>query len=536
MKESTMRETENIKVLIAGAGPAGLACAIRLKRKLNSLARNESVVVIDKASKLGYHNLSGAVFETACLDELIPGWQEENNSILSQMVKIEKDELYHLTSKHAIRFPSFLVPKSMRHQGDYSISASKLVAWLGAVAEKEGVEIYPGYAGNRLVMDQGRVRGVKLADSGRNSDGKPKENYLEGETIHAPITVLSDGSRGVLSRQFTDMFPNGSNPQVYSVGVKQLVQLPKNNPFGNDRAVHTLGYPLKSDVFGGGFLYSMGNDLVAVGMILGLDWKYKDLNPQGELEVFKSHPFIASLLDGGTVLSAGVKTIPEGGFYSLPRLFQDGAVLIGDAAGFVNMEKIKGLHNAVRSGIASADAIFEAILEDDFSAETLQKYSQNLAANRVMKEMYHARNFRQVFRWGTYLGAPLSRIQHLLPFKLGLEQDFVSTKDRAELKRNYEGMMDKATFTGLSGTTHREDEPSHIRIRDPKICKKCIGRYDTPPCVHLCPGQVYRVKDEQIILSASNCMHDGSCVVKCPYQNISWEVPESGEGPQYKQM
>lgn len=524
----------DVDFLIVGAGPAGLATAIRLKQKLKAAKREASVAVIDKAPRLGYHNLSGAVFETPCLDELAPGWREEKDPFVKSIIPVEQDEMYHLTPEGSRRIPHALVPRHMRHKGDHAISINRLVRWLGMVAEREGAEVHLGFAAREVLIDNGRIRGVKLVDLGRDPRGQPQKNYLEGETVTARATVFCDGSRGVLSRQLTRLNGRGRNPQIYSIGIKQLIKLPRDNAFGENRVMHTLGYPCREDVFGGGFLYDMGHQEVAVGLILGLDWSYRDLNPQREMELLKRHPFIAELLKDGEVVATGVKTVPEGGYFSLPKLVLNGGLLAGDAAGFVNMRKIKGIHYAIRSGIAAADTLMEAIEKDDFSEEGLMPYRRALDPH-VLRPMRSARNYRQCFKLGLYLGTPLSVIQHLLPFGLKIEPDHERTRRDKHLDRRDGVGMDKPTFVSLSGANHREDEPSHILIKDPKLCLKCSDEYGNP-CTQLCPGEVYRMGEGELILSPSNCMHDGSCVVKCPYQNVEWTVPEGGEGPRYKKM
>ena len=345
------------------------------------------------------------------------------------------------------------------------------------------------------------------------------------------MTVLADGPRGVLSREYTSRVGGNRNPQVYSVGIKQIFRLPKDDHFGPNRAVHTLGFPSRPDVFGGGFFYSLGKDLLAAGLILGLDWRYADLNPQQEFEYWKTHPFVADLLKGAEVIAAGAKTIPEGGFYALPRLWTEGAVLVGDAAGFVNMEKIKGIHYAILSGMAAADAIKETLSGN----ASLALYPDNLEARGVMGAMRHARNFRQVFQWGLYAGAPLSQVQAFLPWRVGMRPDHAWTKPGAMLKRSFRPAVERATFAYLSNTMHREDEPSHLLIPDPKLCERC-GQEFGSPCTTFCPTEVYQRSGDAISVSAPNCVHCGTCAVKCPFQNILWTPPEGGEGPRYKMM
>jgi len=520
-----------IDVLIVGAGPAGLATAIRLKQAFNREHREVSVVVLDKAPFLGAHSLSGAVFEPACLDELLPGWRQQADPFLSEMAVVEKDEMWFLTPGKAFRIPATLVPSGMHHKGDQLVSLTRLVEWLGQAATREGVEVYTGLSAASLIWDGDTVRGVKLVDQGLDKDRKPKSNYLEGETVPAKVTVLADGPRGVLSREYAAKVGGPLNPQVYSVGIKQIFRLSKGNRFGPNRAVHTLGFPNRPDVFGGGFFYSMGKDLLAAGLILGLDWKYADLNPQQELELWKTHPFVADLLKDAEVVAAGAKTIPEGGYYSLPNLWTKGAILVGDAAGFVNMEKIKGIHYAIFSGMAAADAIKETLSGNG----SLALYLSNLEARGVMRDMRHARNFRQSFQWGLFAGAPLSQVQAFLPFRIGIGPDHARTKSGALLNRAIKPAVERSTFAYLSGTVHREDEPSHLLIPDAELCRRCEMKFGSP-CTLFCPTEVYTRKGDAINISAPNCVHCGTCAVKCPLQNILWTPPEGGEGPRYKLM
>jgi len=526
---------KEIDVLIIGAGPAGLATAIRLKQRLNAEKKDASVVVIDKEPKLGFHNLSGGVFEAGCLDELVPGWREGEESFFKQTVEIQNDELYFLLPKAAFKIPHLVVPKLMNHIGDYAVSVSRMAIWLGTVAQNLGVEIYLGFSAKELLIEDGRVKGVKLMDLGLDRDGKKKSNFLQGETVHAKVTVLCDGSHGVLSEQLSKLLPPAKNPQVYSIGVKQLIKLPPESAFGNNRAIHTLGFPNRFDVFGGGFMYSMPDNMIAIGLILGLDWPYGDLNEQQELEVFKTHPLIARFLKDGKIVAAGANTIPEGGYYSIPKLFTNGALLVGDSAGFVNMEKIKGIHYAIRGGMSAADAILDALTANDFTEKILAKYEINLKESGILKELYHARNFRQGFKYGLPIGMPLSQIQSFIPFPISIEEDYKGTKKGRRLNRKKQDSMDRAQFVALSGSSHDENQPSHVAIPDPELCQQC-GKFYAYSCTHFCPGEVYRQKDGKIVLSPSNCLHCQTCIIKCPFHNITWTPPEGGEGPRFKYL
>jgi electron-transferring-flavoprotein dehydrogenase len=529
-----------------GAGPAGLSTAIRLRQRLDREGREASVVVIDKAFGHGYHNLSGAAFESACLEELLPGWQNERSVLTDHFFPVKRDEMYFLMGRAAFRIPSFVVPRRMHHKGDVTISVSRLVQFLSTQAEKRGVELYHGYSARSLIVENGVVKGVKLTDLGLDRDGRLQPNYRAGEEIRASVTILADGTHGALSTQFGEIFGTGRNPQFYSLGIKALVQFPGENPFGQNRVVHTLGSPVPSSVFGGGFIYSMGEKNVAVGLILGLDWKYGDLNPQREFERFRAQPLVKKLLKGGVTIATGAKTIPEGGFLSLGPLSAPGALVVGDGAGFVNMEKIKGIHYAIGAGICAAETIADAITAGDFGAQALSSYRDRLEKSGILAELKHARNYRQVFRWGLYFGTPLSLIQSRLPVRLKTHPDHLGTKPGKRLRRKDPGGMDQTTFVSLTGSLHREDEPSHVTVLDPAQCVKCEARFANS-CTHFCPGQVYRwaeagetegasARTGEIVLSPSNCLHCMTCTVKCPYANIRWVPPEGGEGPRFKAM
>ncbi len=524
-----------IDVLIVGAGPAGLAAAIRLRQRLESDGREASVVVIDKAPGAGYHNLSGAAFEPAVLDELLPGWREERNLLTDHAMPVRRDEMYYLVGNRAVRIPSLVVPRRMHHRGDVTISLSRLVQYLTQQAERLGVEVYHGYSAGSLLVEGGAVKGVSLVDTGRDKDGRPQSNYLPGEQIRAAVTILADGSHGVLSTQAQELLGAPRNPQVFSLGIKAVVQFPGDNPFGANRVVHTLGQPLPPSVFGGGFMYSMDAKTVAVGLILGLDWKYGDLNPQREFERFRAHPFIERQLKGGITIATGARTIPEGGILSLGPLSGPGVLIAGDGAGFVNMEKIKGIHYAMGSGICAADTIADALPGGDFGAKALAGYRDRLAARGIMAELQHARNYRQSFRWGLFVGTPLSLVQSHLPVNFKTEPDRLGARAGRRLARKDPGRMDQTTFVSLTGSMHREDEPSHVTILNPSLCLECDDKFASS-CTHFCPGQVYRRGDEGIVLSPSNCLHCMTCAVKCPYSNIRWVPPEGGDGPQFKSM
>ncbi len=543
----TMDELNNMDVLFVGAGPASLAGAIRLKQLLNQAERKETVVVVEKADKLGQHTLSGAIFKADVLDGLTPGWRGRKDGFVTGMLanKVERDDLFLLVGdRAAIKFPKSFVPAYMRHQGDYVISAGMLVNWLAGIARALGVEIYTGFAAKEIVIENGVVKGVKLGDKGLDRERKKQANHVPGEVLQAKVTVFGEGSLGLLTEELVRRFNLGAgrNPQVYTLGVKEIIELPEGNDFGPNRVIHTLGFPnrgLTPDVFGGGSMYSLSGNKVAIALMLALDWRYCDLNPQKELQIFKSHSFVKRMLKGGEIVAYGAKTLPEGGYYSVPELATDGAVIVGDAAGLTNVRKLRALHYAITSGMLAAEAIFKAIEAQDFSRRTLKAYEDLLEKSFVMREMRQARNYRQVFaragKAGLYLGGPLSLIQQWLPFRLGSKPDHKGMT-RARLARKYADGIDRLSAVSLSGTTHREDQPCHITFSQPGEDTGCWQEYGCHPCAFFCPAEVYRFEADRLALSPSNCLHCQTCRVKCPLQVIRWEVPEGGDGPKYKGM
>jgi electron-transferring-flavoprotein dehydrogenase len=540
-----MDEQKKIDVLFIGGGPANLAGAIKLKQLLNQKGINQSVVVIEKAEKIGQHHLSGAIFEAQVLNELLPGWQDnEEDKFVTKLLanRIIKDELYLLKGKNkAFRIPDFIIPASMHNKNAYSVSISELVNWFAGIATNLGVEIYTGFAAKEIVVENDRVKGIKLGDKGLDKDRHPLSNHVTGEIIEAKVTVLGEGSAGLLAEDVVKRFKLNAekNPQIYSMGVKEIIKLPENNTFGANRVIHTLGFPLPSDIYGAGSIYSMRDNLVAVALVMALDWRYADLNPQQELQIFKSHSMIKNFIKGGEVIAYGAKTFPEGGFYSVPQLVADGVIIAGDAAGLTNAKKRKGLHYAIKSGIAAGEAIYQAIEKQDFTTQSLNKYYYILNESFVMKELYASRNYRQIFsrtgRLGYYLGAPLSFFQSWIPHRLSTKPGYEGMRS-VQLKRQSAGGIDRLTTVSLSGTTHREDEPTHITFREACQNESCNKYFGCRPCASFCPAEVYKFEDDKLILSPSNCLHCQTCRLKCPRQLIKWEVPEGGDGPRYKIM
>jgi len=555
---SKNRAYNKVSVLVVGAGPAGLAAAIQLKTERPEI----DVCVIEKSLDLGNHNLSGAVLEPeplhTLLDSAVPGWQDTDAARDVLASKIDKDDIMFLLGKK-LAFNIFFAIKlgkmlglgfgQMIHKGDYSVSISKLTKWMGQIAKGLGAEVLTGFAAEDIILDDStdRATGVKLVDQGLDKEGNKQPNYVEGEIVDADFVVLAEGCDGLLTEKFVEKANlQRQSPQLYSLGVKELIKVSPEqyNKFTSGRVVHAMGHPIWTPVlgpgmFGGGIVYAGVQDHLSVGMIVGADWKYCDFNVQDTLTNFKNHRFVKQFIDGGEVVEAGAKMIPEGGYYAIPRepatgnIGKGNVMILGDSAGFVNMLKIKGLHNAIDSGMQAAKAIAANMGSPGNAAS---KYTELVEASNIDKEMKSAKNFRQtVAKFGPLQGMPLSVLGGLLP-KFEVEKDYEAmTIARYRLKPNLN--FDKDTFTAVAATEHREEEPSHLTILDGDICKtKCTPKFNSP-CIVFCPAGVYEtIGDEVKPANPSNCLHCKTCQRKCPFDNIRWTVPEGGGGPRYKRM
>jgi len=554
---SSDTDYNRVSVLIVGGGPAGLAAAIQIKAQKPDI----DICVIEKGADLGNHNLSGAVLEPgalyALLDSAVPGWQETDAAREVLASKIDKDDVMFLTKKRSLNiFAIIKLAKLFRlnfgqmiHMGDYSVSISKLTKWLGKMAKELGVEILTGFAAEDIIFDESTniAAGIKLVDQGLDKEGNKQPNFVEGEIINADFIVLAEGCDGLVTEKFIEKANlRRKSAQLYSVGIKELIKVSSSqyNKFTSGRVVHAMGYPIWTPIigpgmFGGGIVYAGVQEHLSVGMIVGADWKYCDFNPQDALTNFKNHKFVKQFIDGGTVVEAGAKMIPEGGYYAIPRDRQSSAIgkgnviILGDSAGFVNMLKIKGLHNAIESGMEAAKAIAKTI---DNPQRLAAEYTRRIEQSNLMKEMKSAKNFRQtVAKFGPLQGMPLSVFGSLLP-KFEIEKDYEAmTIARYRLKPNQN--FDKDTFTAVAATEHREEQPSHLRILDSNICQRqCAPKFGRP-CITFCPAGVYETIGEQVKpANPSNCLHCKTCQRKCPFDNIRWTAPEGGGGPRYKRM
>ena len=550
-------EYNKVSVLVVGAGPAGLATAIQLK----VLKPDIDVCVIDKALDLGNHNLSGAVLEPepfhALLDAAKPDWRDtdEAKDVLANI--IDKDDIMFFLGKN-MAFNIYKMLKlagkfgvgwgQMIHHGDYSVSISKLTKWMGNIAKELGVEVMTGFAADHVVYDgTGLAQGVKLIDQGIDKEGEKQPNFVEGEMIEAKYVVLAEGCDGLVTERFVEQAGlTRQSTQLYSLGVKELIKVTPEQyaKFTPGRVVHAMGYPIWTPVmgpgmFGGGIVYAGAQDHLSVGMIVGLDWKYRNFNAQDALVRFKEHSFVKPFIEGGTVVEAGAKMIPEGGYYAIPRdpetqsIGKANVMILGDSAGFVNMLKIKGLHNAIDSGIQAAKAI--TITENDPKRAALE-YTTLINGSNVAKEMESAKNSRHtIAKFGPLQGMPLSVLGSWLP-KFEVEPDYEMMRTAPYRLKPHQN-FDKDTFTAVAATEHREEQPSHLHIVDPTICEtKCTPVYGSP-CITFCPAGVYEtIHDEVKAANPSNCLHCKTCQRKCPFDNIRWVAPEGGGGPRYKRM
>lgn len=536
MSENTSEpEVMEYDVIIVGAGPAGLACAIRLKQ----LKPDLMVAVIEKSAEIGAHILSGAVIEPQPLDELLPGWRENPPPIC---VPVGDDQLAYLTPTSRRKLPT---PPQQKNHGNIIVSLGALCNWLAPQAEDLGVDIFPGYAAAGIhYLADGAVGGIIIGDMGVDKSGKPKDTYMQGIEIHAPLTVLAEGSRGHLTKELTTKFKldADSDPQCYGVGIKELWQVApgKCKP---GLVNHTIGWPLDSKTYGGSFIYHMDKDRVAVGFVCALDYADPDFSPFEAFQQFKHHPDIKPLFEGGEILSSGARTIVEGGAQSLPKVEMPGALLIGDAAGLLNLPKIKGTHQAIRSGMLAATHIAE---KGDGSG-----FDENLRASPIMKELHKVRNIRPGFNKGLWRGLITAGIETItagkLPRTLHNHADYsslnklseVKAVDRHWVKRDL-APRDRLASVYFAATDHDEDQPVHLQILEPDVCTtRCTQEYGNP-CTQFCPVGVYEMVGEgdqrQLQINASNCVHCKTCDIKDPYQIINWVTPEGGSGPNYQNL
>ena len=552
-------------VVIVGGGPAGMACALRLAQVIDqhnssnpeAPLSKENIYVLEKAREVGQHCLSGALLDPRSMRELLPGFEK----VAPLDAEVGKEAVYFLTEKSKFKFP--ITPPPMRDHGNYVISINKFVKWLGEKVEQAGVTVFTGFAGSELLVEDNRVIGVRTDDKGVDKQNQPKSNFEPGYDLKAKVTILCEGPRGSLTKQLTGRFnlDNNRNPQTYGIGVKELWEVPPGR-IAPGEVIYTLGWPLTTHEYGGAWIYGSKDNIVSLGFVTGLDYKDPRLDPHHVMQTFKTHPFVRELLDGGKMIRYGAKSLPYGGWFAIPPLAGDGWMIAGDSAGFLNSQRLKGIHLAIKSGMLAAETAYEALLEENFSAQQLVSYQNRVEKSWIREELWKVRNFHQGFEKGMIEGMFHTAVQQITLGR-GLHDRYAAHAGHKRLEhiRNLpaggygrehllgpvkgDGKLtfDKLTDVYHSGTKHEEDQPIHLVIHDTDICNtRCTVEYGNP-CQHFCPAKVYEMVEasdvpagKQIHLNFANCVHCKTCDIMDPYQIITWVPPEGGGGPNYDGM
>ncbi len=561
--EGIERPQMEADVVIIGGGPAGMACAMRLSQLIDAhndqLAlkgstaaplSKENIYVLEKAREAGQHCLSGALLDPRSMRELLPGFEAE----APIDAEVTQESVYFLTEKGKYKLP--IVPPPLRDHGNYVISINKFVKWMAAKVEEAGITIFTGFAGSELLFDQDGVTGVRTDDKGVDKQGNPKANFEPGYDLHSKITVLAEGARGSCTKQLIEHFhlENPDHAQTYGVGVKELWEIPAGR-MAKGEVIYTLGYPLTSQEYGGAWIYGISDTLLSVGYVVGLDYQDPRLDPQHIFQSFKLHPLVRPLLEGGKMVRYGAKSMPYGGWLTMPKLAGKGWMILGDSASILNSQRLKGIHLAIKSGMLAAETAFESLLVGDYSSGALGAYQSRVEGSWIREELYPVRNFHQGFEHGLLPGLVNSGIQQVLggrnpgpDFKnhagyrnmRHLDNLGRSTYGREATLGPAKGdgklTFDKLTDVYHSGTRHEDDQPVHLVIRDTDICNhRCVQEYGNP-CQHFCPAAVYEMVDSQIHINFANCVHCKTCDIMDPYQVITWVPPEGGGGPNYDGM
>ena len=530
-------------VVIVGGGPSGLSTAIKLKQ----LNPDINVCLLEKASEIGAHILSGNVFETRALDELLPNWKELKAPVKT---KVNKEKFLFLGKNKSLTWPTWLLPKVQQNHKNYIISLANLCRWLGEQAENLGVEIFPGFPASEILYNEnGSVKGVATQDMGLDKEGNKKDSYEPGMELHAKVTVFAEGCRGHLGKELIKKFEldKDKDPQQYGIGFKEIWEIKEENHH-EGLVIHTAGWPLDNSTYGGSFCYHAENKQIFLGYVIGLDYKNPHLSPFDEFQRFKTHPSIKSIIQGGKRISYGARALIEGGFQSLPRMFMPGALLVGCDAGTLNMPKIKGSHTAMKSGMIAAETIDDHLKNNS----ELSNYENKFKNSWVYKELYEARNVKPSFNWGLILGIIFTGIDQILfrgklPFTLKHKHaDHETLKPASEMpkieypKPDNLVTFDKTSSVYLTGTNHADNQPVHLILKDKALpINYTLGKFDEP-AQRYCPVGVYEVQKEnnieKFVINSQNCIHCKTCDIKEPSQNINWVTPEGGGGPKYGNM
>ena len=545
------REAMEVDVVIVGAGPAGLATACRLGQIAQETGQEISVVVVEKGSEVGAHVLSGAVFETKALDELLPNWQELGAPVTT---KVQSDEIYWFNNEQkATSIPHFATPNTFHNNGNYIVSMGNVCRWLAEQAESLGVEIFPGFSAHSLIIEDDVVKGIITGDMGLDKNGDEKDGYMPGMELRAKYTVFAEGCRGHLGKQLINQFAldDESSPQHYGLGFKEIWQV-NESKHQLGKVVHGTGWPLSGDTGGGAFMYHSENNQVVVGLIVDLNYSNPHLSPFDEFQRLKHHPVFKNTLEGGERIAYGARAIAKGGLHSLPKMHFPGGLLVGCDAGTLNFSKIKGNHTAMKSGMIAAEVIFNA-LQNDLANTDLTQYTAEFKKSWAYKELYQSRNFGPAmhtlgkFAGGAYNTLDQNIFKGALPFSFKDNvPDHATLKDADQAQKiaypKPDGKLsfDKLSSVFLSNTNHEESQPCHLKLKDASVpIKVNLVKFDEP-AQRYCPAGVYEVQEvegeQAFVINAQNCVHCKTCDIKDPNQNITWVTPEGAGGPNYPNM
>ena len=553
-------------VVIIGGGPAGMACALRLSQLIDQHNQQhadaplskENIYVLEKGREVGAHCLSGALLDPRSMRELLPGFEAE----APLDAEVTKESVWLLNPKKARKLP--IVPPPLRDHGNYIISLNRFTKWLGQKVEDAGITVFTGFAGSELLMEGDAVRGVRTDDKGVGKDGQTKANFEPGYDLRAKITILAEGPRGNCAKQLIDRLEleDPNHAQTYGLGVKELWEIPAGR-VAKGEVIYTLGYPLTTREYGGAWIYGVTETRISIGYVTGLDYEDPRTDPHHVFQSFKLHPFARRILDGGKMIRYGAKTLPYGGWLTMPRLYGNGWMLLGDSASFLNSQRLKGIHLAIKSGMLAAETALRALIAGDFSEKSLRDYERAVDRSWIRDELYPVRNFHQAFHYGLFEGVFRAGIQTLLRgsnlgpdyenragYQYMLQRDELNPLPRAQMVYNAKGdgklTFDRLTDVYHSGTRHDDDQPTHLVVRDLNICAtRCVKEFGNP-CQYFCPAAVYEMVEDtsptaarsgkQLQINFANCVHCKTCDIQDPYQIIDWVPPEGGGGPNYDGM
>jgi electron-transferring-flavoprotein dehydrogenase len=547
------REQLEADVLIVGAGPAGLSCALHLANLIKQHNASgakpelsaENIYVLEKGREIGAHQLSGAIMNPKALAELVPDF--EKSAPLD--TPVTDSAALFLTEKSSFRFP--VTPPPFQNAGNFVVSLSKLVKWMGGLVEAAGVNLFKEFGGAELIYEGEGIAGVITEDKGLDKNSQPKSNFTPGYELRAKVTVLAEGTRGSLTKQLVkEKHLDNINPQSYGVGIKELwdVQPGKIQP---GFVAHTLGWPISTKMYGGGWIYGLSNNRVSIGLVIALEYEDPRFDPHAAFQTWKTHPYLRELLDGGKLVRYGAKSLPYGGWYAMPQNYIDGGLIVGDSGSFLDSQRLKGIHLAMKSGMLAAEAIIGALKKQDYSANALSLYKEKIDRSYIKEELWRVRNFHQSFRTGLLNGLFYSGLQEISgghglidPMRAHPGNEAYGKIYGRPAPERFKGdgklTFDRLTDVYHSGTRHDEDQPCHLKVHDLNICStRCVEEYGNP-CQYFCPAAVYEMVKEgpglKLKINAANCVHCKTCDIADPYQIIDWVVPEGGGGPNYEGM